>query len=447
MGLSYPNMPWRESRVVTERMRFICAVDEAEVSFARLCEQFGISRKTGYKWVERYEKLGPAGLEDKLPVARNHPHRLDAEVEDLIVNTRKDHPTWGPKKLVAFLEERFPELVMPAASTAGEVLKRRGLIHPRRRRLRVPVHASPLSSSDRPNSIWCADFKGHFALGDHSRCHPLTITDEFTRYLLACEGMKKPEGQPVCAAFERVFREFGMPETIRTDNGAPFASCAVGGLSALSVWWIKLGIRIERIEPGEPQQNGRHERMHRTLKDEATCPACATLAEQQRRFDHFRHEYNDIRPHEALSQKPPARFYVTSARSFPESLQSPEYSSDFEVRKIDDRGNVCFHGVKHRLTPLLVSEPVGIREIDDERWEVYYGSVALGIIDARGKEPRFIRAWTRARCAVSPDPPAPSWLLLLRCNVVSRQPQRNDDSFRILRIHQPDSAIAARRNW
>lgn len=373
-------------------MRFIVAVDEDDEPFTELCRRFGISRKTGYKWLDRYETLGPAGLEDKPPVAREHPHRLEDEIADLFVKTRKDHPTWGPKKLRAFIGDRQPELVVPAASTVGELLKRRGLIRPRRRRLRVPLHTGPLSSSDRPNSIWAADFKGHFALSNRARCHPLTITDDYSRYLLACEGMCEPQGKPVCAEFERVFREFGVPERIRTDNGAPFASKAPGGLSALSVWWIKLGIVPERIEPGKPEQNGRHERMHRTLKAEATQPPCATMAEQQRVFDHFRHEYNDLRPHEALEQKPPAKVYVTSARTCPESPKSPEYGADFIVRKVDDGGRLIRRGTKHRLTRLLALEPVGLREVDDGRFEVFYGPILLGTIDETGKEPTFLRA-------------------------------------------------------
>lgn len=373
-------------------MRFIVAVDEDDEPFTELCRRFGISRKTGYKWLERYESLGPAGLEDKPPVARNHPHRLDDELADLFVKTRKDHPTWGPKKLRAFVAAQQPELVVPAASTIGGLLKSRGLIHPRRRRLRVPLHTSPLSNSDRPNSTWCADFKGHFALGDRARCHPLTISDDYSRYLLACEGMHDPKGKPVCEQFERVFREFGLPDRIRTDNGSPFASKAPGGLSTLSVWWIKLGIVPERIEPGKPEQNGRHERMHRTLKDEATQPPGVTLNEQQRVFDRFRHEYNDVRPHEALNQKPPAKIYVTSARSFPQSPRSPEYGEGFTVRKLDDLGRLRRPSAKHTMTRLLSLEPVGLREVDDDRWEVFYGPVLLGTLDETGKEPRFIRA-------------------------------------------------------
>lgn len=385
-------MPWKECRVVHERMRFIVAVDEDDEPFAELCRRFGISRKTGYKWIERYEKAGPGGLEDKPSVAHCRPHRLNDEIADLFVSTRKEHPTWGPKKLRAFVGTTHPDIIVPAASTIGEVLKSHGLIRPRRRRLRVPLHTRPLESSAMPNGTWCADFKGHFALGNGQRCHPLTITDEYSRYLLACEGMVEPRVEPVMVQFERVFKEFGLPERIRTDNGAPFASMTFGGLSKLSIWWIKLGILPERIEPGKPEQNGRHERMHRTLKDEATKLTRATMVEQQRAFDYFRHEYNDIRPHEALQQKPPAKFYTTSGRAFPEMPKSPEYGSDFIVRKMDECGRLVRRGKNILQTRLLAHEPVGLREIDDARWDVYFGPVLLGTLNETGKEPRFHRA-------------------------------------------------------
>jgi len=383
---------WRESCVVDERLRFIAAVAESDEPFAELCRQFGVSRKTGYKWVDRYEQHGPGALEDRAPVAKRHPHRLPAAVADLFVQARKAHPRWGPKKLRALVGAEHPELVMPAVSTIGEVLKRSGLIRPQRRRLRVPLHSSPLEPSDRPNGLWAADFKGHFALRDRSRCHPLTISDDYSRYLLKCEGMSEPKLGPAQAHFELAFREFGMPERIRTDNGPPFASTCLGGLTELSVWWIKLGIVPERIEPGKPEQNGRHERMHRTLKDEVTKPPCATLAEQQRAFDRFRHEYNDLRPHEALAQKPPAKLYVTSGRTYSGRLREPEYGDDVIVRRTDARGRLDRRGKKLSLTPLLGREAIGLREVGDGRWELLFGPVLLGILDETGGEPRVIRA-------------------------------------------------------
>jgi transposase InsO family protein len=287
---------------------------------------------------------------------------------------------------------QHPDLVIPAASTIGDLLKRSGLIRPRRRRLRVPLHSSPLQPSDRPNGLWAVDFKGHFALGDRSRCHPLTMSDDYSRYLLKCEGLSEPKTKPVRVEFERAFLEFGMPDRIRTDNGAPFASTSLGGLTELSVWWIKLGIVPERIEPGKPEQNGRHERMHRTLKDETTRPPCATLVEQQRTFDRFRHEYNDVRPHEALKQKPPAKVYVTSARAYSDRLREPEYGDDVLVRRTDEQGRLYRKGKRLLLTPCLSSEPVGLRAIDDGRWELLYGPVVLGVLNETRDEPRIVRS-------------------------------------------------------
>lgn len=385
-------MAWRESRVVDERVRFIAAVAESDEPFAELCRQFGVSRKTGYKWVERYELHGPGALEDRTPVPKRCPHRLPDPVADLVVQARKAHPRWGPKKLRALLGEEHPELVVPATSTIGELLKRSGLIRPRRRRLRVPLHSSPLEPSDRPNGLWAADFKGHFALGDRSRCYPLTISDDYSRYLLKCEGLSETNLAPVQAQFELAFREFGLPERMRTDNGPPFASSSLGGLTALSVWWIKLGIIPERIEPGKPEQNGRHERMHRTLKDEATKPPCATLAEQQRAFDRFRHEYNDLRPHEALAQKQPAKLYATSRRPYSGQLRDPEYGDDVIVRRADQHGRLDRKGKKLCLTRHVSREAIGLREIDDGRWELFFGPVLLGILDETRGEPRLVRA-------------------------------------------------------
>lgn len=389
-------MPWKETSPLDERMAFIVDVQKEDEPFSRLCQRYGISRTTGYLWVERYEQFGPSGLQDRAPVARSHPNQVPDAVGDRLVLARKEHPTWGPKKLRAWLGTQHPELVLPAASTIGELLKRRGLVRPRRRRLRVPLHADPLDPCARPNAVWCADFKGHFALGDRSRCHPLTITDGFSRYLLKCEAFSAPTTALVSVQFRFVFQEFGLPDRIRTDNGAPFASAALGGLSALSVWWIKLGIVPERIEPGHPEQNGRHERMHRTLKAEATQPAAETLAAQQRVFDRFRHEYNDLRPHEALEQKPPAKLYVLSARAYPERPRSPEYDDTFLVRKTDDKGRLVRKGVKLPLAPFLREEPVGLRAIDEGRWELFYGPVRLGVLDERQGEPRLLRDTARA---------------------------------------------------
>jgi transposase InsO family protein len=273
-------------------MSFLTQVNESDESFAALCRRYGISRKTGYKWCDRYEEQGPRRLHDRQPLALTHPHRVADEQVDVIVALRKEHPFWGPKKLLAWLEQHRPEQAWPAASTMGDVLQRNGLIRPRRRRVRAPMSADPLAPTNQSNDTWCVDFKGHFALGDKTRCYPLTLTDQHSRYLLKCEAMTEPKFLPVQHQFELAFCEYGLPLRIRSDNGPPFASVGLGGLSQLSVWWIQHGIVPERIEPGQPQQNGRHERMHKTLKQETANPPAACLIEQQRVFDRFRHLYN-----------------------------------------------------------------------------------------------------------------------------------------------------------
>lgn len=381
-------MPWKETCPMDQRLQFIAALRDSDDSFAELCRRFGISRKTGYKWAGRYDELGPAGLVDEPRTSQRHPHATAVTLVAAIVLARKEHPTWGPKKLRAWLAERQPDVTWPAPSTVGDMLKRHGLIRPRRHRARVPPAPGPLDPCLRPNDVWCADFKGHFALGDGTRCHPLTITDGCSRYLVRCEALSSPTGAPVQQRFEQAFREFGLPRKLRTDNGPPFASMSVGGLSALSIWWIKLGIEPERIEPGQPQQNGRHERMHRTLKDEATKPAETTLSEQQCTFDRFRREYNEERPHEALGQIPPARCYDISTRRYPIALRSPGYE-DMEVRYVNLDGAIKWRGDIVRVTRLLAGEPVGLRQVDNTRWQAFYGPVALGVLDERDDEPRL----------------------------------------------------------
>jgi transposase InsO family protein len=372
-------MPWRETCVVDERVRFIAALREAEEPFAVICERFEISRKTGYKWLARYEEGGPAALVDGEPVPRRCRHATPGAVVNAVVEARKAHPFWGPKKLRSWLSEREPTLALPAASTIGTLLLRHGLIRPRRRRPREPLTGTALTQCDRPNAVWSVDFKGHFGLGDGTRCHPLTVSDGFSRYLLRCEGLSEPREEPVRVQFERVFREFGLPARIRSDNGAPFATQSPAGLSALSVWWIKLGIVPERIEPGHPEQNGRHERMHRTLKAEATRPAEINLTAQQRVFDRFRREYNDERPHEALNQTPPARHYTPSPRVFPEhELPPPHYGDDVEVRLTYENGTIGWPGGKVLIGRVLAGEPVAVERIGAGRWRVRFGPIVLG---------------------------------------------------------------------
>lgn len=385
-------MPWKVICPVEERMRFIAAVNDSDETFSELCARFGISRKTGYKWVERYEEHGVAGLAEGRPVARSCPHRMPSELLDQLLELRKEHPTWGPKKLRARLSAQGV-VAVPAPSTIGDALKKHGLVQARRRRVRPPMTAMPMAITTYPNDTWCVDFKGHFALGDKTRCYPLTVTDHVSRYLIKCEGLVKTDFAHVKPHFERAFCEFGLPWRIRSDNGPPFATVGLGGLSELSVWWIRLGIEPERIEPGEPQQNGRHERMHRTLQEETANPPSPTRIGQQRAFDCFRREYNHERPHEALDMKTPASLFMPSRRHMPERPKSPEYPDTMKVRKLDGQGRICFAGQTSKITlsKLLAKEPIGLKPIDDDHWEVFYGPVLIAEMKLRDKEIRLIK--------------------------------------------------------
>jgi putative transposase len=380
-------MPWKETGPVHERLKFIAAWSESEdENFAAHCRAFGVSRRVGYKWLERYERGGPTALEDRTSKPRLPAHQLSAEVIDAVVTLRKEHASWGPKKLRAVLAERWPERPLPATSTVGDIIKRYGLVLPRKRRLRVPMDRQALGPAGAPNDVWGIDFKGQFALGDGSLVYPLTISDLSSRYLLMCEGLARPLETQVRVLVERAFRDFGLPRRIRSDNGVPFASTALGGLTALSVWWIKLEIELERIEPGHPEQNGRHERMHRTLKQEATQPAGKDLREQQRLFDRFRAEFNDTRPHEALGQVPPGRRHTMSLRSYPSVLRSPEYGADIQVRKADEKARILWHSQRLYLPRCLAHEPIGMAEVGDGVWSMQFGPVVLGMIRREGRE-------------------------------------------------------------
>jgi transposase InsO family protein len=370
-----------------ERVKFIAAYLRGELSMARLCEAFGVSRKTAYKWLARYSDGGVAELVNRSRKPRTNPHAVSQEVEQLIIDARKVHPTWGPKKLLITLAPAYPGLRLPATSTVGTILLRHGLTQLRRSfRRSSSRYTQPFLGYDQPNAVWCADFKGHFRLGDGRRCHPLTISDGCTRYLLRCEGLRQPRDAPSHEVFESAFREFGLPNAIRTDNGSPFSSLSAGGLSALAVWWVKLGIRPERIKPGRPDQNGRHERMHRTLKAETAKPPKADLFAQQSAFDVFRKEYNEVRPHEALGQKPPASAYRPSGRALPTQIAELEYSSEFEVRRINRTGMLKWHGKSWYVSYLLGKEPVGLKEVKGGEWAVHFGMLQLGVLDkASGK--------------------------------------------------------------
>ncbi len=368
-----------------ERMRFVMAASEDEAVMSEICAEFGISRQTGYKWLLRYRADGVEGLKERSRAPIRHGRARDEELVAAALALRERQPTWGPKKLRKKLAERWPDVAPPASSTIGDWLRKEGLTPSRRKRRRCPPFSSPLAAADAPNAIWCVDFKGWFRTGDGQRCDPLTISDAMSRYLLRCQAMAQPDGAHVRPAFEAAFCEFGLPLAIRSDNGPPFASTGAGGLSRLSVWWIKLGVRPERIDPGKPQQNGRHERLHRTLKADAVSPPAATLAEQQRRFDAFRAVYNHERPHEALDFATPGSLYRASQRAYPCALREPDYPDAAAVRRVRSSGEVKWAGDLIFVSEALVGEPVAIEETDQGEWLVRYADVELGYIDQSGR--------------------------------------------------------------
>lgn len=370
-------MPWKESSPVTEREHFINDYLTGDHSMSELCRRYRVSRKTGYKWVDRY--MSRCELVDRSSKPHHSPRAVASWLEDAIVQWRKQRPRWGPRKLRQAMLRANPEADLPSVSTFALIIRRNGLVRPRRRRRKTPPHTAPLAHATRPNAVWCIDFKGHFAVGA-TRCHPLTITDAFSRYLIACVAFTRPDGKRARRAMEDVFAEFGLPETIRSDNGTPFASTGVAGLSQLSAWWWKLGIRHERIEPGEPQQNGRHERMHLTLQQETASPPRSSNRAQQRAFDHFRKDYNHDRPHDALGGNVPADYYERSPRSAPVPIWGKPftYPAHYETAKVSKLGYLQWNGRAAFLSSALAHETIGLDWRDQHGWDVYFGSMHLG---------------------------------------------------------------------
>ena len=371
-------MPWSETTPMDQRLQFVADAQRTDEPFTALCARFGIAPKTGYKWLARYAAEGPAGLAERSRRPHASPAATPPEAVAALLALRARHPTWGGKKLVAVLARRAPALPRVAPSTAAALLKRYGCIaHPRRRR--APGHPGrPTAPMDAPNAVWTADFKGQFKTGDGRYCFPLTVADGASRYLLACRALtstKTAEARPV---FARLFREYGLPARIRSDNGVPFATTALGRLSPLSVWWVRLGIVPELIEPSHPEQNGRHERMHRTLKAETARPPAPTRAAQQRAFDRFRVSFNGERPHEALGQRPPGECYASSPRPYPARVGPLEYPRHWEVRRVSRNGGVRWHNAWVNISHVLGGEYVAFEEVGDGLWEVRFGPVRLG---------------------------------------------------------------------
>lgn len=387
-------MPWKDTQMLDERMSFILAYRQGEESLSEVCRRYGVSRKTGRKWIQRYRESGPEGLGDRSRAPHHHPNAAHADIVSTVIKAKLEHPTWGPRKLISWFRRWHPEVEMPAPSTAGEILRRHGLVRPRKRVRRTDPWTRPFGECTAPNETWCIDFKGWFRTQDGKRCDPLTISDAYSRQLLCCRGLESQKGQGVRSAMERVFREYGLPATIRSDNGTPFASTALGGLSRLSAWWIKLGIIPERIRPGHPEENGRHERMHRTLKAEAITPPRASIRAQQKAFDSFRREYNQERPHEALGQNPPASVYRPSERSYPSRIKEVEYAADVTVRRVRTTGEIKWKGEFVYLSEALVGEPVGIVPLSDRHCAVYFGPLKLCLMDqATHKLVRIAPEW------------------------------------------------------
>jgi transposase InsO family protein len=389
-------MPWQEESTMELRRQFIQDVQSGATPVTELCTAYQISRKTGYKWLGRYEAGGLPALGDQSRRPRTFPTATPPELVRAVLDARDHHPTWGPRKLLRLVRQQLPAAPWPARSTIALYLRRAGLVVTPRR-VRRPGHPGrPQAPMDAPNAVWTADFKGQFRLGDGTLCYPLTLADGYSRLLLSCHALSTTQGAESRPVFRRAFQEYGLPVRIRSDNGVPFATQALGRLSPLSVWWVRLGILPDLIEPASPQQNGRHERMHRTLKRDCTRPPGHSRRAQQQRFDAWRREFNELRPHEALADATPASYYRPSPRPYPRRLLPLEYPGHYEVRRVSYNGGIRWHCTWVNVSQTLGGEDIGLVEIDDAEWDVYFGPLRLGrfhertllIEDALGRQYR-----------------------------------------------------------
>ncbi|MBX4932983.1 integrase core domain-containing protein [Rhizobium bangladeshense] len=374
-------MPWKETSVMEERLRFVARLLEGE-GMSDVCRAFGISRKTGYKIFNRYKDDGLEALTDRSRRPVRYANQLPEPVEAMIVSCKKSKPHWGARKIRELLVKRLAgDVRVPSKSTVHAVLDRHGLVAHARKRQRHRAEGTALSLALLPNDLWCADFKGEFKLGNGQYCYPLTVTDQASRYLLACEAFESTREPAVSYAFRRLFVERGLPAAIRSDNGLPFASPnGLYNLSKLSVWWLRLGITLERIRPGRPQQNGRHERMHLTLKKEATRPSGKNILQQQARFDAFVSEFNQERPHEALNMKVPADLYAASSRLY-QGLPEIDYPFHDREALVTNCGRICIYRKKINISTVLAGQKLGLKEVDDGIWLVSFMHYDLGYID------------------------------------------------------------------
>lgn len=374
-------MPWKEICAMDQKTQMIKLWKSDRYSITDLSLLHDVSRKTVYKWIKRYQAEGSPGLEERTRAPLHHINATSEQLIELIFAVKKRHPRWGPKKIVASLKEHDGETHYPAISTVSEILKRKGLVTPRIRRRRSTPYTAPFTACNKPNDVWSADFKGQFRMGNGKLCYPLTITDNYSRYLLCCKALEHPSFRETRPCFELVFKEFGLPEAIRTDNGAPFASIGLCSLSKLAVWFMKLGIRLERIAPGHPEQNGRHERMHRTLKATTADPPMRTKTLQQKAFNAFTHEYNCERPHEALEQKPPATVYRKSQWPYPSRLPKIIYHPDAIVRKVNRNGEISCKRKRIFISKSLIGEYIELKYREEDLWEIKFMHFPLGIVN------------------------------------------------------------------
>ena len=374
-------MPWKVSSVVDQRLQFLSSYQREEMSVTDLCHEFGISRPTAYRWINRYKEVGPEGLLDLSRRPHSCSHATPDAVVNAILSLRAKYPSWGARKLKARLEKIEPSVSWPAASTFGSILSRAGLTSPTKKKRRTTPYSEPFSEVTAPNQLWCMDFKGYFMTGDGTRCDPFTITDAHSRYLIRCQVVSRMDLSQVRAICEAAMREYGLPARIRTDNGAPFAGTGLLGLSKLSLGWMKMGIVHERIQPGRPQQNARHERMHRTLKADTANPPAATLRLQQKRFDQFRHVFNHERPHEGLNNETPGSLYQPSTKMFPRALAEYVYPNGFVTRRVNNSGDISWHKDRVFISEVFRFEEVGLEEVEDRVYKVFFREVEIGELD------------------------------------------------------------------
>lgn len=383
-------MPWHKTDPVSERHQFLTAWLTGRHTMTALCRACRISRKTGHKWANRLKAEGMNDLSDRSKARHQQAHKTPDDVIQVLIDTKFTFPDWGPRKVVAYLNNTQPNGHWPAHSTVSHLFAQHGLVKPRgNRRYKAPARSAPLSHATEPNRVWSVDFKGDFLLGDQKRCYPLTVFDNHSRYLFDCKGLYKPRTEPVIEAFEHLFCEYGLPDYLRSDNGAPFASTRIGGLSRFSLWLLKRGVMPERIRPGHPQENGRHERFHRSLKAAVCNPPKANLLAQQQAFNEYKESYNHYRPHEALNNQPPSHYYQPSTRAYTGKEIEFEYPDDYVIRKIRSDGNMKWKQAPVYVANLLAGEYVGLEPLDGDCWMVYLSGLKLGMLDEREK--RIIR--------------------------------------------------------